>query len=187
MTNHSINLNTYYTRKSDYADKTDLVSNANGPDTSSHSGLMTPEQKTKLDGIEASANNYVHPNNFTGGNLGLYKIATNTNGHVTEIFDTHLLTNMVEGVGGSIGDSLNNLPFLTYNLQSGTYWLFTYNISQLLADHNDGKVLSTNDYTTAEKNKLASLSNADLTNNVDKNNLVDELNNVVLDLIELGE
>lgn len=45
---------------------------------------FTDALKTKLDGIEAGANNYTHPTSAAGAKTsGLYKIATDATGHVT--------------------------------------------------------------------------------------------------------
>lgn len=49
--------------------------------SSSSAGLMSTEDKKKLDGIENGANNYVHPTT-TAYESGLYKITTNNLGHV---------------------------------------------------------------------------------------------------------
>ena len=49
--------------------------------SSSTAGLMSTEDKKKLDGIENGANNYVHPTT-TSYESGLYKITTNNLGHV---------------------------------------------------------------------------------------------------------
>lgn len=52
--------------------------------TSSADGLMSAEDKSKLDGIAAGANNYTHPSSSAGAKAsGLYKIATDAQGHVT--------------------------------------------------------------------------------------------------------
>lgn len=45
-------------------------------------GLMSAEDKAKLDGISAGANAYTHPS-FTARNSGLYKITVNNQGHVS--------------------------------------------------------------------------------------------------------
>lgn len=51
--------------------------------TSAH-GLMSAADKSKLDGIEANANKYIHPASSAGAkSSGLYKITTDANGHVT--------------------------------------------------------------------------------------------------------
>ena len=47
-------------------------------------GLMSAADKKKLDGVEANANHYVHPNSAAGAKAsGLYKVATDAQGHVT--------------------------------------------------------------------------------------------------------
>lgn len=51
--------------------------------TTSSDGLMSSEDKTKLDGIATGANNYTHPFSAAGAkSSGLYKIATDTSGHI---------------------------------------------------------------------------------------------------------
>lgn len=54
------------------------------PATQSAPGLMSAADKKKLDGVEANANHYVHPNSAAGAKAsGLYKVATDAQGHVT--------------------------------------------------------------------------------------------------------
>ena len=50
--------------------------------TTSKDGLMSSEDKTKLDGIASGANKYTHPS-FTQRVSGLYKVTVNNQGHVT--------------------------------------------------------------------------------------------------------
>ena len=50
--------------------------------TTSKDGLMSSEDKTKLDGIASGANKYTHPS-FTQRAAGLYKITVNNQGHVS--------------------------------------------------------------------------------------------------------
>ena len=50
--------------------------------TTSTDGLMSSEDKTKLDGIEKGANKYTHPS-YTNRTSGLYKITVDTTGHVS--------------------------------------------------------------------------------------------------------
>lgn len=52
--------------------------------TEDAAGLMTPEDKIKLDGIATGANNYVHPS-YTTAASGLYKIAVDATGHVSSV------------------------------------------------------------------------------------------------------
>ena len=52
--------------------------------TQSDNGLMSAADKKKLDGVKENANHYVHPTSPSGAKkFGLYKIATNEQGHVT--------------------------------------------------------------------------------------------------------
>lgn len=50
--------------------------------TQSAHGLMTAADKTKLDGIAAGANKYVHPT-YTAKSVGLYKVTVDATGHVS--------------------------------------------------------------------------------------------------------
>lgn len=52
-----------------------------GAATTSAAGLMSASDKTKLDGIAAGANNYVHPT-YATRESGLYKITVDGTGHV---------------------------------------------------------------------------------------------------------
>ena len=53
-----------------------------GEATTSAAGLMSAEDKEKLDGVAAGANKYTHPS-FTARASGLYKITVNNQGHVS--------------------------------------------------------------------------------------------------------
>lgn len=53
-----------------------------GDATQSVHGLMTAADKTKLDGIAAGANKYVHPS-YTAAAAGLYKVTVDASGHVS--------------------------------------------------------------------------------------------------------
>ena len=51
--------------------------------TQTDHGLMSAADKKKLDGVEANANHYVHPTSVAGAKAsGLYKVATDAQGHV---------------------------------------------------------------------------------------------------------
>ena len=52
--------------------------------TEDAAGLMTPEDKIKLDGIATGANKYVHPS-YTPAVSGLYKITVDATGHVSSV------------------------------------------------------------------------------------------------------
>ena len=51
--------------------------------TTAANGLMTSTDKTKLDSVAASANNYSHPS-YTSYASGLYKVAVDGTGHVSD-------------------------------------------------------------------------------------------------------
>lgn len=53
-----------------------------GDATQSAHGLMTAADKTKLDGIAAGANKYIHPS-YTAATAGLYKVTVDASGHVS--------------------------------------------------------------------------------------------------------
>ena len=75
--------------------------------TTTTAGLMSPEDKTKLNGIASGANNYVHPSH-DAHDLGFYKVTIDNQGHVT---NTSLVTKTdIRGLGLtsqdiSIGDA----------------------------------------------------------------------------------
>lgn len=52
--------------------------------TPDSAGLMSAADKTKLNGIEAGANKYVHPS-YTAKGSGLYKITVDATGHVSAV------------------------------------------------------------------------------------------------------
>lgn len=55
-----------------------------GAATNTADGLMSKEDKSKLDGIATNANNYTHPTSKAGALAsGLYKVTTDEYGHVT--------------------------------------------------------------------------------------------------------
>jgi hypothetical protein len=55
-----------------------------GAASTTSAGLMTAADKTKLDGIAAGANKYVHPS-YTAHDSGLYKITVDATGHVSAV------------------------------------------------------------------------------------------------------
>ena len=58
------------------------IDRATSKATQSVDGLMSSEDKTKLDGIATGANKYVHPS-YTSKSSGLYKITVDSTGHVS--------------------------------------------------------------------------------------------------------
>lgn len=56
--------------------------------TPSAAGLMSADDKAKLDGIDDEANNYTHPS-YTSRSSGLYKIVVDGTGHISGAEATH--------------------------------------------------------------------------------------------------
>ncbi len=106
--------------------------------TTSINGLMSATDKSKLDGIETGANNYVHP--------------AGTNPHGTTKSDVGLgNVDNVKQASKTEFDGHNNDATRHITSVERTKW----NTVDNKVDKVTGKGLSTNDYTTAEKNKLA--------------------------------
>ena len=72
------------------ASKADLTTDisvtipAAGSASETTAGMMSPEDKKKLDGIEEGANKYIHPS-YTAQSSGLYKITVDATGHVSKV------------------------------------------------------------------------------------------------------
>ena len=149
--------------------------------TQSKDGLMSSEDKTKLDGIENNANNYVHP--ITPGNKHIP--SGGSTGQVlkwsadgTAVWGTDNNTTYTNATTSKAGlmsaadktklDSLQNFDDSTIqenigDLQSSVLTLenSVSTVEESLGNKVDkvsGKQLSTNDYTTTEKNKLSGIA-----------------------------
>ena len=59
-----------------------IASDSNASTTSA--GLMSADDKKKLDGVASGANNYTHPS-YTNRTQGLYKFSVDTSGHVNTV------------------------------------------------------------------------------------------------------
>ena len=152
-TQKTVQLSNYYMRKE----------GTNGSEaTQSAKGLMSSTDKIKLDGIATNANNYTHPSTLgTAKSQDLYFITIDANGHITQATQVPIqLDSDSGGLYSRIYD--NNASSLLDTDWDMYYSLFDFDITQLLEDNNNHKVLSTNDYTTAEKNKLANLQISDI-------------------------
>lgn len=71
--------------------------------TSALDGLLSKEDKAKLDGIAENANNYTHPTQSMGAkSSGFYKITVDTYGHITAVTAVNKtdITNL--GIPGSV-------------------------------------------------------------------------------------
>lgn len=82
----------------------------NVTDDSKDAGLMSPVDKIKLDGIAEGANKYFHPH-YTAAPEGLYKISSDTFGHVftTTPVTKEDITKL--GIPGSIKEAPFNIPY----------------------------------------------------------------------------
>lgn len=73
--------------------------------TGSKAGLMSAEDKAKLDGIAPNANNYTHPSHTAAGS-GLYKVTVDALGHVTAT--TPVAKSDITGLGIPAQDTTYN-------------------------------------------------------------------------------
>ena len=149
--------------------------------TQSKDGLMSSEDKTKLDGIAKNANNYVHPTTPgnkhipSGGSTGqVLKWSANgtavwgTDNNTTYTNATTSKAGLMSAADKTKLDSLQNFNDSTIqenigDLQSSVSTLenSVSTIEESLGNKVDkvsGKQLSTNDYTTTEKNKLSGIA-----------------------------
>ena len=149
--------------------------------TQSKDGLMSSEDKTKLDGIENNANNYVHPTTPgnkhipSGGSTGqVLKWSADgtavwgTDNNTTYTNATTSKAGLMSATDKTKLDSLQNFDDSTIqenigDLQSSVSTLenSVSTIEESLGNKVDkvsGKQLSTNDYTTTEKNKLSGIA-----------------------------
>ena len=149
--------------------------------TQSKDGLMSSKDKTKLDGIEDNANNYVHPTTPgnkhipSGGSTGqVLKWSADgtavwgTDNNTTYTNATTSKAGLMSATDKTKLDSLQNFDDSTIqenigDLQSSVSTLenSVSTIEESLGNKVDkvsGKQLSTNDYTTTEKNKLSGIA-----------------------------
>ena len=113
--------------------------------TSTH-GLMTADDKTKLDGIASGATKYSHPT-FTAKTSGFYKIAVNNEGHVTGT------TNVEKSdITGLIGGT----PSLVGHTHDDRYYTETEVNTKLATKSNTGHT-----HTKSEITDLATWARAD--------------------------
>lgn len=68
--------------------------------TTNADGLMSKEDKVKLNGIAAGANKYVHPE-YTAAESGLYKLTVDAQGHVTAATEVTKEDIIALGIPGS--------------------------------------------------------------------------------------
>ena len=137
--------------------------------TTTADGLMSSADKTKLDGIAAGANNYVHPDSATVRHVTDAEKATWNAKETTtgaQAKATQALTDAkayadtkVASIVDTAPEALNTLKELATALGDDPNFSTTV-MTEIgkKVDKVTGKGLSTNDYTTAEKNKLAGIA-----------------------------
>lgn len=149
--------------------------------TQSKDGLMSSEDKTKLDGIAKNANNYVHPTTPgnkhipSGGSTGqvlkwsadgtavwgtdnntTYTNATTSKAGLMSATDKTKLNSLQNFDDSTIQENIGDLQSSVSTLENSVS-----TIEESLGNKVDkvsGKQLSTNDYTTTEKNKLSGIA-----------------------------
>lgn len=144
--------------------------------TNANAGLMSPEDKQKLDEIEADANNYAHPLHTAAATKqeGLYKIVVDNLGHVTQ---TTAAINEVSSDGAYtvIGSNEDNELF---NLGGALQVITQNDVTTIVAGNNQGIFAG-----TAEKAKADANGNVISTTYWKKTDLValtdTELNNIL--------
>ena len=75
--------------------------------TTSVAGLMSADDKTKLNGIATGANKYTHPS-YTAKSSGLYKVTVDSTGHVSDA--TAVTKADITGLGIPAQDTVYTLP-----------------------------------------------------------------------------
>lgn len=141
--------------------------------TTSVTGLMSATDKSKLDGIATGANNYVHPDttsirHVTDAEKATWNAKETTTGSQSKA-DTALASaksyadTKVASLVSSAPETLDTLKELADALGNDANFATTI-ATQIgtKVDKVSGMGLSTNDYTTTEKSKLAGLSNYSL-------------------------
>ena len=149
--------------------------------TQSKDGLMSSEDKVKLDGIEDNANNYVHPTTPgnkhipSGGSTGqvlkwsadgtavwgtdnntTYTNATTSKAGLMSATDKTKLDSLQNFDDSTIQENIGDLQSSVSTLESSVGTIEESLDNKV--DKVSGKQLSTNDYTTTEKNKLSGIA-----------------------------
>lgn len=104
--------------------------------TNTVDGLMISADKTKLDSVESNANNYAHPD-------------THSANIIVDASDRHFITDVQQ-------TSLNNIDSKINSMGEQVTQYVDTNLA-IKVDKVTGKGLSTEDYSTDEKNKLAGI------------------------------
>ena len=100
--------------------------------TTAANGLMTSADKSKLDAIAASANNYTHPS-YTSAASGLYKVSVDGTGHVS----------------GTTAVAKSDITALGIPTSNTTYNTFTSSANGLVPAAKSGSTIAATDTTYA--------------------------------------
>lgn len=144
----------------------DISSNSIPLATSSLDGRMSKNDKAKLDGIDANANNYAHPITHSASMIvedSSHRFMTDTERNNLNDCNskkhTHDNKSIIDKITQALLDNWNS----AFSHVSDTVKHITSNERNLWntvsnkVDKVSGKQLSTNDYTTNEKNKLTNI------------------------------
>ncbi|MFR2887379.1 MAG: hypothetical protein ACLTDM_04160 [Clostridium butyricum] len=142
--------------------------------TSEKDGLMSKEDKAKLDGVAENANNYIHPSNhpatmitedvthkfITDAERIAWNAKSNFSGSYNDLTEKPVIPTKVSQLTNDSG-FLTSVPaeYITETELNSKGYVGADHTHTEYVEKVEGKVLSTNDYTTAEKQKLNGLSN----------------------------
>lgn len=137
-------------------------------------GLMSKEDKTKLDGVAPKANNYTHPSNhpatiitedathkfITEAERTSWNAKSNFSGSYNDLTDKPNIPTKVSQLTND-RSFLTSVPaeYITETELNAKGYVNAEHTHTQYVEKVEGKILSTNDYTTAEKQKLNGLNN----------------------------
>ena len=157
----------YFATRSDYVDDFNDKLDNQAEATTTRAGLMSAADKTKLDNISEGATNYILPAatnstlggvkigsgiNISNGTISIANATTSANGLMSAADKSKL-----DGVANNAQVNVIESVKVNGTALSVTNKAVNIDISGKV-DKVSGKVLSTNDYTTDEKNKLAGIA-----------------------------
>ena len=147
--------------------------------------FFTDVERTKLTGIEESANNYVHPVTHNAIEI----VSDETHRFVSDVqitswdnkVDSTYVDTKITEVVGVAPEALNTLQELSNALGDDANYAATMTTSlSNKVDKVTGKQLSTEDYTTAEKTKLAGIETS-------ANNYIHPLTHSANEIVEVTD
>lgn len=137
-------------------------------------GLMSKEDKVKLDGVAPKANNYIHPEKHPAGIItqdannrfctdaekGIWNGKSDFSGSYNDLTEKPVIPTKVSQLTND-SKYLTSVPaeYITETELNAKGYVNAEHTHTQYVEKVEGKVLSTNDYTTAEKQKLNGLNN----------------------------